>query len=574
MPQLHLKNPDLWWPLGYGDPALYTLRLEAISKNNKASKEIRFGIREVETYMGANERVYKVNGKEIYCKGGNWVMDMMLNWTADRYEKEILLTKHANLNMLRVWGPTGAPPEVFYELADQHGILLWQDFLNDFWGTFKNTPGMSPELTLFEKATTQIVKKYRNHPSLIIWCGGNEGPNPREDLIMNKILPQHDGRDSKHYLKISNGDGLHGGGPYHTILPELYFSEPKLSGFSSEIGPSGVPEFESVKRFMPEAGESWKPGRFPLDGTWAYHDAINFSGNDKRKFTHYDDIIRNSYGAPDSSYAGVENYLDKCQLLNHDVYRACVEAINAQLWANSSGLLLWKSNSAWPSMVWQVYDWYLQAHAAYYGTKKSAARHHVQYNRKSQRIEVLNVSLEALEQTHISAVLYNASLQRTWDFSVTIDLDENSVFELDNIVPLTDEVSFLKLEMKNSDGETISDNFYWLNKTNDFKSFNALPEPQLEIATQKKNTEQGLSGYSIRISNQGESLALMTVLKLVDPLSGLEILPSFWSDNYLSLLPGEEKIVQVEIGTDNLPDELVLTHKSFNMKKAKTINLN
>lgn len=571
--QLRIKNPKLWWPVGYGDPDLYDIQIEAISTDYKAETEMKFGIREVETYIGSNERVYKVNGKEIYCKGGNWVLDMMLNWTADRYEKEILMSKHANLNMLRVWGPTGAPPEVFYEMADKHGILLWQDFLNDFWGTFKNTPGMSPDEDLFEKASIELVKRYRNHPSLIIWCGGNEGPNPREELLLTKVLPIYDGRDSKHYLKISNGDGLHGGGPYHTILPEAYFSEPKLSGFSSEIGPSGVPEFESVKRFMPNAGENWKPGRFPLDGVWAYHDAINFSGSDKRKFSHYDDIIRSSYGAPDSTYAGIENYLDKCQLLNHDVYRACLEAVNSQLWENSSGLLLWKSNSSWPSMVWQVYDWYLQAHAGFYGTKKSAAPLSVQFNRKSHKIEVINASLLSPGQTRISAMLYNEYLEKTWVDTAYIHVKENAVYELDKSVPITRELSFLKLELLTPEGDLLADNFYWLNEDNDFTSFNSLPGPVMEIEAKQIAGEEGYTAYTLNLFNSDESIALMTNLKLVDPLSGLELLPAFWSDNYLSLLPGEKKTVEVRISTDNLPDKISLSWKAFNMKQAKFINL-
>jgi len=573
IPGLHIKNPDLWWPLGYGEPALYSLSLEAVSQAEKAVKEIHFGIREVETYIGTNERVYKVNGEEIYIKGGNWVMDMMLNWTTSRYEQEIQMTKHANLNMLRVWGPTGAPPEAFYEAADRNGILVWQDFLNDFWGTFRNTPGMSPEKSLFEKASIALVKRYRNHPSLIIWCGGNEGPNPREELLMNKVLPQHDGRDSKHYLKISNGHGLHGGGPYHTILPELYFSEPKLSGFSSEIGPSGVPEFESVKRFMPNAGETWKPGRFPIDGVWAYHDAINFEGNDMRKFSHYDDIIRNSYGASDSTYKGVENYLDKCQLLNHDVYRACLEAVNSQLWENSSGLLLWKSNSSWPSMVWQVYDWYLQAHAGYYGTKKSAAPQSVQFNRSSNKIEVVNASLGKFSKTSLSAMLYDENLNKIWDTSVTLDLAKNSVYELEKMVPVTEGICYLKLELESQSGDPLVDNFYWLSTTNNFKSFNQLPEPVLKVNTTDKSEHNTIKTYSVTISNQGQSIALMTVLKIVDPDSGLEILPSYWSDNYLSLLPGEQKTVEVGFETDNLPKKVVLTYKAFNMKSPTTINL-
>jgi len=573
MPQLRIKNPALWWPHGYGEPELYSLSLEARTGTHRSAKKIDFGIREVETYLGANERVYKMNGKEIYIKGGNWVLDMMLNWTASRYEKEILMTKHANLNMLRVWGPTGAPPESFYEAADKNGILLWQDFLNDFWGTFKNTPGMSPEESLFKKASIELVKRYRNHPSLIIWCGGNEGPNPREELIMNEILPQHDGRDTKHYLKISNGDGLHGGGPYHTILPEAYLNEAKLSGFSSEIGPSGVPVFESVIKFMPNPGETWKAGRFPIDGVWAYHDAINFPGRDNRKFSHYDDIIRNLYGAPDSTYAGVENYLEKCQLLNHDVYRACLEAINSQLWANSSGILFWKSNSSWPSMVWQIYDWYLQAHAGFYGTKKSAAPQTLQYNRKSNKIEVLNASQNTFTQLRVTAVLYDENLSKIWNSSKTLDLYENSVYELDELVPVTDNVCYLKLELRDPSGELIIDNFYWLSTKNDFKSFNHLPETSLEFTTEKTETNPDHTVYVVSISNAGDQLALMTRLKIIDPISGLEILPSYWTDNYLSLLPGEHRSIEVWLPSNNLPEGIILSYKAFNMKAVKTISL-
>jgi len=181
VPSLQILNPQLWWPFGYGNQNLYSLKINAKAiSGEESTQKLNFGIREVETYIGAVERVYKVNGKEIYCKGGNWVLVMMLNWTARRYEDEILLTKNCNLNILRVWGPTGAPPESFYDAADKYGVMLWQDFLNDYWGTFKNNPKFKPNEKLFELATIEIVKKYRNHPSLVIWCGGNEGPNPRK----------------------------------------------------------------------------------------------------------------------------------------------------------------------------------------------------------------------------------------------------------------------------------------------------------------------------------------------------------------------------------------------------------
>jgi hypothetical protein len=124
--ELKLKNAKLWWPAGYGAQNLYDIEIKIVTADGKESLiSDKFGIRKVETYIGKKERVYKINGKEIYPKGGNWVMDMMLNWTASRYEKEILLTKNANLNILRVWGPTGVAPKALYRAADKHGILMW-----------------------------------------------------------------------------------------------------------------------------------------------------------------------------------------------------------------------------------------------------------------------------------------------------------------------------------------------------------------------------------------------------------------------------------------------------------------
>lgn len=569
MPRLHLENPRLWWPNGYGKPALYDLTIHAITgSRDTASRSLKFGIREVDTYIGNKERVYRINGRDIYCKGGNWVLDMTLNWTASRYEHEIMLTRNANLNMLRIWGPTGAPPEVLYDAADRNGILLWQDFLNDFWGTFRNRPGYRPDKSLFEKATISIVKKYRNHPSLIIWGSGNEGPNPREELIMDQILPQYDGRGSRHYLKISNGDGLHGGGPYHTIEPAAYFTHPNLNGFSSEIGPSGVPVYESVMKFMPAPGEIWMPGRFPLDGTWAYHDANDWPGRDRRKFSSYDNIVRKFYGPTDSSsVADVKDYLDKCQLLNYDVYRASIEAINSQLWDNASGILLWKANSSWPSMTWQVYDWYMQTHAGYYGTRKAAAPVTVQFNRESKKVELVNATYRMIGQASVTATLYREDMTEIWNMSVTMDLPESRITVLSDPVPVQDDVCFLRLMALDRQGHVLAENFYWLGADNDFRKLADLPEPELTIIS-RKNISDDQVVYTFTLSNSGRSVALMTELRLVDSHTGLEILPSFWSDNYISLLPGEKKNVRATIRRNNLPAEINMKYRSFNMEQS------
>ena len=573
--KLKLSNPKLWWPSGYGQQNLYEVKVTALTKSQMASSvKTNVGIREVETYIGNKERVYKINGMEIYPKGGNWVIDMMLNWTASRYEKEILLTKNANLNILRVWGPTGVAPKPFYEAADKYGILIWQDFLNDFWGTFKNTPGYQPEISLFETATVGIVKKYRNHPSLIIWCGGNEGPNPREDLIVNSILKKYDSRQFRHYLKQSDGDGLHGGGPYHTLEPKDYFTHKKLTGFSSEIGPSGIPEIQSIEKFMPDKAKTWMPGRFPLDGVWAYHDANDWPGSDSRKFTSYDNMVRNYYGAPDTSnlISGFRDYIEKCQIVNYDVYRSSIESINRQLWKSSSGILLWKGNSSWPSMTWQVYDWYMQSHAGYYGTKKASELLHVQFNRDDRTVSFVNLLNGKLDAVNLNATLYDSSLKSIWTESKVIVSEINSASNSGIIVPESKKVEFLKLTAKDGNGILLSDNFYWLNESNNFKVLNDLPSPKLEVSA-KPVSANGKIKYEVAVTNTGKTLAFQVALKVVGKDSNQELLPSFWTDNYLNLLPGESKTVSVEIDNTDLTELPVLTVSSFSSDQVLKVEM-
>jgi len=564
---LHLSNPKLWWPFGYGNQNLYALKIIAKANSGEESaKKLNFGIRKVETYIGANERVYKINGKEIYLKGGNWVLDMMLNWNARRYEDEILLTKNCNLNILRIWGPTGAPPESFYEAADKYGVLLWQDFLNDFWGTFKNNPNFKPNEKLFELATIEIVKKYRNHPSLIMWCGGNEGPNPREELIMNKILPKYDGRDSKHYLKISNGDGLHGGGPYHTIEPKEYFTHENLQGFSSEIGPSGVPVYESMIKFLPQLGKEWKPGFFPLSGDAAYHDANDRPGSDTRKFSEHHEIIRRYYGISDTTNpTGVYDYLNKCQVLNYEVYRASIESINRLLWNKASGVALWKSNAAWPSITWQVYDWYLQAHAGFYGTQKAGESVHIQMNRDDNKVVVLNTLHQKMEGVKLNATLYGSDLKILWTKSKTVDLIANGNTHANWKVPVENKLCFLKLTAYSQAGKLLSENFYWLHGKNDFTGLANLPQP-LVAGTFTIAQKDGRTYYEVTLKNSGKSLVFMAALKLRGKDSNQEILPSIWSDNYLNLLPGESKTVHLNVNDNDLTEPTVIEVKAYNMK--------
>ncbi|GAO29584.1 hypothetical protein [Geofilum rubicundum] len=112
--QLRISDPQLWWPVGYGNPNLYKVELSAQSSDGDVSTVVEMhGIRKVESRVEGS-RIFTVNGKDVFVKGGNWVLDMTLNWTASRYEEEILLSKNANLNLLRVWGPQGCLQKHFF----------------------------------------------------------------------------------------------------------------------------------------------------------------------------------------------------------------------------------------------------------------------------------------------------------------------------------------------------------------------------------------------------------------------------------------------------------------------------
>lgn len=547
--QLLLTNPHLWWPAGYGDQYLYRLSVNFESATCRSDLvEENFGVRNVNTYMGPDERVIEINGRRIFPVGGNWVIDMMLNWTAPRYEREILLTRNSGMNMLRIWGPTGVAPEAFYDAADKYGVMLWQDFLNDYWGTFQNKPGYRPDEELFCEITSEVVKKYRNHPSLVMWCGGNEGVNPREDRIMGEILPALDGRDSRFYQRSSLAYGLHGSGPYNTLEPAQYFSEPKLHGFSSEIGPSGVPVLESVDKTLNHKENETAEGRKPLDGYWAFHDANDWPAQDTRKFTTYDNIVRNWYGAPaqEDSRELLSDYIDKCQLVNYDVYRASIEAFNRQLWDRASGILLWKSNSSWPSLTWQIYDWFLQAHAGYYATKVASSHTGVQWNRDDNSISVVNLNASALEGITVTADYYGIDGEKLASDKDVLSVGPDSVAVAGINVTVPQDPQFLRLTLSDAGGEELAHNTYWICCDNDFTALAAIPSPSLSVSV-ASSLADGMVNYELTVCNGSSDVALLTQFRLAGEKSGYELLPSLWDDNFITLLPGETRVLHLSL---------------------------
>ncbi|MFY0600505.1 MAG: hypothetical protein JXR03_12610 [Cyclobacteriaceae bacterium] len=564
---LKISNPKLWWPINYGNPNLYTVNIKIFHNGTMSDSEtIDFGIREVETYIGNYERVYKINGQKIYPRGGNWVNDMLLSWTKTRYDQEINLSAQANLNLQRIWGPTGVPPACFFDAADRNGIMIWQDFLSDFWGTKELDPLYRPEEGLYKLATIDIIKKLRNHPSLIIWCGGNEGPNPREEIIVNELLPKYDPDGSRHYLKNSLGDGLHGTGPYHNIRPAAYFRHFRVTGFSSELGPSGFPTEESIRRFLPDLGKKWKHGFFPISDDWAYHDANDREHWDSRKFTSYDSLVRYDYNFSENIEAeGVSEYAGKAQMVNYETYRSVIEAVNHQLWEGSSGYAIWKYNSSWPSLVWQLYDWYLIPNAGFYAARNANLPQHIQLNRDNHQISLINTTFSSISG-ELSVSVLDTAFNEVRSNAESVMLNANTVLNTSWSVSIPDSLNlyFVNIEFK-SENKVIDRNFYWINLMDDYSSLDNLEMASLTPINLKVKGKT----LSFDLKNNSKKLAFFNRCRLVHKSKGTELLPSYWSDNYISLLPGESRHLEVKVDLKDLDSNVLLEIRGHNVNTTK-----
>ena len=271
----------------------------------------------------------KVNGVKIACRGGNWGMDdSRKRVSREHLEPFFRLYRDAGLNIIRNW--VGQNTEaVFYDLADEYGQLIW----NDFWATTQNYNLEPQDPALFLKNARDTILRFRNHPSIALWCGRNEGvPQPILNEGLADLIQKLDG--TRYYSPSSNRVNLRGSGPYKYQGPATYYEINR--GFSVELGVPSLPTLESVRHWLP------KPDQWPINDAWAYHDWHQAGNGDVAPFML---ALETEFGAATS----LEDFERKAQMLNYVEHRAIFEGFNAHLWSPNSGRLLWMTQPAWPS---------------------------------------------------------------------------------------------------------------------------------------------------------------------------------------------------------------------------------
>ena len=620
-PSLHLSHPRLWWPNGYGDPNLYHLHL-ALSTAGAVSdhRSVTFGVREM-TYEltlfdgsgqlhrvevdptlalgkdydpvdvrhedmrqtatgwastidpaaentpairpvtdepGLTDLVLKVNGVRIAVRGGNWGMDDSRKRISRAHlEPYFRLHREAHLNMIRNWVGQNTE-EVFYQLADEYGILVW----NDFWGSTQNYNAEPGDPDLFVENARDTVRRYRNHPSIALWCGRNEGVPPpvlNEKLI--RMLHEEDG--TRFYSPSSNQVNLRPSGPYHWVEPSLYFS--KLNrGFAVELGISSFPTREAFEHTVAPAD------RWPMSDAWAYHDWHRSEGGDTHQLMRQ---LALQLGPFDS----LAEFERRIQLFNYVDHQAIFEGMYAHLWKPNSGRMIWMTQPAWPSTMWQMYSSDYDTQASFYGIRKANAPLHVQMDLSDHTVDVVNTTRDAARGLRVHALVVDPTNATLASHDLSVDASANVTTPV-FVLPVSDlfaahPLLFVRLELRDPAGALIADNFYWVARdAESYRGLDKLATASIAAQAQPGASVQNASGdektWNVRLKNTGKGPALMLKLTLFHS-DGTRVLPIYYSDNYLSLLPGEERTVAVHVPSAKAgADGLHFTLRGWNLPET------
>lgn len=577
LPDFSLVNPKLWWPNGYGEQYLYPVEFEFVTGTNQVSdrETLQVGIREIQNRWNSHTHSMQVhvNGQKIFIKGGNWIIsDAMLRFSDERYDAEVRFHRDMNLNLIRIWGGALTERPEFYKACDKYGLLVFQDFWTsgdcngrwldpmkkeDQW-TRRNYPD---DHKLFLASVTDQVKMIRNHPSLAFYCGGNEIVPPQDIYIAmrDSILPVLDG--TRYLFAYSNSDSMsynsiggNGDGPYG-IQQIGTFWEKQTFPFNSEVGNVGTGDYESLERFIPKENMIVPDySQHKIDSVWQYHKDLGYAN------------FIDAYGKPSE----VHDFGNKAQLVNYDQYRALIEGFSAHAWDWYTGTIIWKTQNPWTALRGQMYDYYLDPNACLYGLRKGSELLHGMCNSVDGMIMTVNNAFQYYPDMMLQVKTFDLSGKEKLISQVFCDISPTSVqkyFSVMNELEVLKEKQggFLVVRLINTQKEVLSDNIYWLPDTmNNYSGLQKMLPAEVRVAVKKIAAGK----LEVSISNkENNPVAFFNRISLVDSKTGKRILPVFYSDNYVSVLPGEKKVVAVEYSPSIVNGDIKVSISGWNVQR-------
>ena len=566
---LHIDNPRVWWTYDMGKPELYTLAVRADADGAVSDKkDATFGIRKIESRLtGENYRQFTLNGKDILLKGAGWTDDIFMCDTPESIERQVRYVMDMNLNLIRfenIWGKE----DTVYDLCDQLGVLALVGWSCQWeWENYCGLPEVSHFGCINGKEVEDLAVRYfqdqvvrlHNHPSIIAWLTGSDRiPNPGLEERYLKIFEKEDYRSyvcsAKNMKSLAGWSGTKMEGPYEYVGADYWYKDTEAGGafgWNTETGiGANLPQLESLMRMIP--GESL----WPLSDVWDYH--CTASGSDMNSMKQLQETINGLYGGFD----GLVDFVRKGQAVCYDGTRAMFESFRVRI-PKSTGIVQWMLNSAWPSLYWQLYDYYGVPTADYYGTKKACEPVQLIFDYGTRKVYAVN---ERQEPRSLTATLkvFDASSKLIGEESKPVQVGYREVVPVFDLKRFDGKPHFVALAL--TDGETpVADNFYCLPaKDNEYnwKKTNWYITPITQYADlgfvfkqEPAEVEMTVEGNKVTLTNKSSVIAYQNVLKAKDAEGNLAV-PAYWSDNFFPLLPGETKVVTCEGAPEGVEFEL------------------
>jgi exo-1,4-beta-D-glucosaminidase len=561
LPLLHLTDPRVWWSYDLGKPELYALEARAeVDGALSDRREVEFGVRKITSRLTAeNYRQFTLNGRDILLKGAGWTDDIFLRDTPESIRRQVAYVKDMNLNLIRfenIWGKD----DTVYDLCDREGLLAlvgfscqweWEDYCGlPEVGHFGCINGREVEDLAAAYFHDQVVRLH-NHPAVIAWLTGSDRiPNPDLEKRYLDIFGKEDYRpyvcSAKNLESLAGWSGTKMEGPYEYVGADYWYRDTQAGGafgFNTETGiGANMPQAESLRRMIPEEA------LWPLSDSWDYHCTASSSAMNSPK--QLDEIISAQYGAA----ADFEDFVRKAHAVDYDGTRGMFEAFRVRM-PRSTGIVQWMLNSAWPSMYWQLYDWYGVPTAGYYGTKKACEPMQLMFNYADRKVYAVSENPEAVT-LRANYLVYDEQSRLLGGDSKELRLDYRASLPVFDLRRFDGRPHFVALSLTTADGTTVADNFYCLpakdneyvwDKTNWYITpISRYADLRFVFAQEGADVQMSVEGgdgeWTVTLSNKSSVIAYMNVLKALDDAGEL-VVPAVWSDNFFPLLPGQTRKV-------------------------------
>ena len=562
-PALRIQNPKLWWPRQMGEPHLERLTVSFSTQGRTTDEQsVNFGIREITSELTTNgSRLFRVNGRTILIRGAGWSPDMLLRTDLNRLRSQLDLVQDMNLNTIRLEGKLET--DEFFRLADERGILVMPGWCCcDHWEHWKDwTP---QDLAIATASLRSQMLRLRHYASVLVWLNGSDNPPPAdvesayldvesETHWPNPILSSATSTPTT----VTGESGVKMTGPYDYVAPSYWyfgFHYGGALGFNTETSPGpAIPSLASRKKFLPD------PEVWPASANWSLHNG----GGGFETLKVFDTAMEAMYAKP----ASAADYERIAQTMEYDSERAMFEAYSKNKYA-STGVIQWMLNNAWPSMIWHLYDYYLDTGGGYFGVKKACEPLHILYSYDDRAIDVVNSTYSNEPSLHADVHVYGLAWNELYHAQAKVDAGADSSLRVFSIPSAlysgAERVFFVDLTLSDASGRVVSHNFYWVPGTlttfdwdntdythtpatrhEDLTALAHLPPAQLEGHADMEITPNGRD-VRIHLANRSSALAFQ-IRAVIRTTSGDLIAPVLWSDNWIELKPGESTMLTARL---------------------------